>query len=283
MIENNSFLENLSKDLKPESFNQEVFVPVNGNKKNLKLLITVAVVIVIITLGYLFYQSAQNVKVIGVTGMKISDASLWAQKNDITLVSKNVYSNDVDEGVIVDQENPADSTVKKGDMISIGLSLGPDPEEKISFPNVMSMETAELDTWIKENKLSGISMISENSNIVPKDSVISYSFTDGGEDNFLRKNRVSIVLSDGPVKESGTVVVADFSAMNAGKVLQWGAANNISITLQEEYDKYYAKGAVILQSVKSGTEILKTDSITVTISKGGVSRRQFSFFTYFQL
>jgi beta-lactam-binding protein with PASTA domain len=75
-------------------------------------------------------------------------------------------------------------------------------------------------------------------------------------------------VSRGAAAVSETVTVEDFTSYKAAAVLQWGRDNGVAITLTEAFDPYITAGNVISQSVKKGTEIKRTDSITVVISKG---------------
>lgn len=268
MAENKSFLDSIAEIKKPESFDQETFVAVNNTQK-IKGIVTVFIVLVISVIAiYLFYTQSQKVQVIALVGENITDASLWAQSNDVNIAAKNIYDFNNEEGIVLEQSLPEGETIKKNDTLTLQVSAGPDPQEAFVFPDIMSMNADEIDVWIAQNKLTGVKISTKSSNIVAEDQVVEYSFTDGDEENFQRKNRVAIVLSSGPAAEGETVVVVDFSGMNAGKILQWGLENNITINLEEANNKYFPEGEVISQSIKSGDEILKSESITVLLSLG---------------
>lgn len=267
MSENKSFLESVVDHKKPESFEQETFVQVNNNK-TVKLLMVALILIVLIIVGFNLFSISQKVEMKDFVGYDIADASVWAQKNGMILVAKSVYNFDHAEGIVLEQDVPAGQTLKKNETFTLQVSAGADPEDLIPFPDIMRMNADEIDAWIDSNKLTGIQFNTRSSSLVGVDQVIEYSFTDGKEDNFQRKNRVVITLSSGPTKETDTVVVTDFTTMNQGKVLRWGIENDIPITIEEVYSKYFAAGEIISQSIQSGEEILKNDSITVVVSLG---------------
>lgn len=160
------------------------------------------------------------------------------------------------------------SLSEKNTTVTIEVSLGADPEEVIAFPDIAKMTSSEITAWISDNKLTGARIATAYSDVVKVNQVISYTFTDGSEDNFKRKNRVTITVSLGSETLSSTVVITDFSAMKAGAVLQWGADNGITITIEQAFDNYISSGNVISQSVKANTEVLRASSVTVVISKG---------------
>lgn len=267
MSENKSFLESISENRRPESFEKETFVPVRNNKI-MGILATVLSVGVVVIVSFLFYAHSQKVEMKDLVGSNITDTSLWAQKNGLIIVVKSVYSFDKDEGIILEQDVAPGETIKKKDSFTLQVSAGADPEEAIAFPDIKSMNADDVDAWVDQNKLTGIQINTASSTIVAQDQVIEYSFTDGDEESFQRKSRVAITLSSGPADEGDTVIVADFSTMNEGKVLQWGAENDVPIVIEEDFNKYFKEGEIISQSVKSGEEILKNEPITVSVSLG---------------
>ena len=268
MPERRSFLDTMSETNKPESFKQEKFVPVKDNKKKVKIIIAAVAAVVFIIVGYLAYTAVDSVKIPTLVGMTLTDATDWASKNKITLSVQNSYDFNTDEGTILTQEIASGATVRKNSTITIGVSEGADPTEAIAFPDISSMTSSEIETWISDNKLTGVKIATAYSDVVAVDKVISYTMTDDTEANFKRKSRVTVNVSLGPETATTTVVMEDFSSKKAGEVLQWGSDNGITITLTEAYDNYIESGYVISQSVAADTEILKTDPVTVVISIG---------------
>jgi len=267
MSENKSFLETLSESSKPESFAEEKFEKV-GNPKKKRLIGGIIAAAVVLAGIFTIYYFTSRVSMPNLVGKTLVEATDWATKNSMTLYAKNIYSLDVAANTVKSQETAAGQSVKKNTTVTIEVSQGADPEEVITFPDVSSMTQSEVETWISDNQLTGIKVATAYSDIVAEDKVISYSFTDGSEDNFKRKNRVTITVSLGSETLSSTVTVTDFSAMKAGAVLQWGADNGVTITLKEAYDDYVTAGGVVSQSVKANAEMLRTAGITVVISLG---------------
>lgn len=268
MKEKKSFLETLGDSQKPESFSEEKFEKVK-NKSGLRKIIAVAVVVIIVAFAaYAINNLTGTVKVPDFIGKTLEDATVWAQNNGITLYAKDVYSFKDAENTILSQEVKPGEKVKKKSTIPIEVSIGADPEEVISFPDLESMTAEEIEKWISDNKLTGAKIATVYSDVVDVDHVIDYTFTDGSEDSFKRKNRVTINISLGPETISETVTVTDFSSMKAAAVLQWGTTNKVAITLAEDFDNYTASGSVISQSIAANTEIKRTQGITVVISKG---------------
>lgn len=263
-----SFLDTLADGDKPESFAEEKFESIKNKGGQKKIIAGILALIIVLAGAFVIYNIAGTVKVPDLTGKSLDEATVWAQNNGVILYAKDIYSFEDAENTILTQEIKAGTSVKKNTAIPIKVSLGPDPEELITFPDIKSMTTAEIEKWISDNKLSGTKIVTAYSDVVETNHVISYTFTDGSEDSFKRKNRLTINVSIGSESLSETVVVEDFSSLKPAGVLQWGSNNGVIITLKEEFDEYVASGNVISQSVTKGTEIKRTDGITVVISKG---------------
>jgi len=258
----------VAEDGKPESFRQENYVSAPKGRRGMKAILIGAGSLVLIAAVIGIYFWLNTVTVPNMVGMTLDEATAWATKNKITLSAKSIYNFDTDSGIVLTQEVAAGKSVSKNSAMSIEVSLGADPDEKIEWPDIETMMTSEIEAWISQYKLTGINIVTANSDIVAADEVISYSLTDGTEENFQRKSRATITVSIGPASESDTVVVTDFSSMNAGDILLWGSANGVTIQLSEAFDDYISSGSVVSQSVKADTEIEKTVPISVVISKG---------------
>ena len=268
MSEDKSYLDSFTEKEKPGGFEQETFVAVKSKGKKMKIMAAAVAVVVLITGIFVVYNKMNKVQVPKLAGMTLEEANVWATQNKIVLASKSSYNFDIDSGTVISQETKEGAVIKKNSTLTIEISKGADPSEKITWPDIESMTKSEIETWISDNKLTGVSIETANSDVVAADQVISYSLTDDTEANFTRKSRATINISLGSASESETVVVEDFSTMTAGEALQWGTDNGVKVNISEAFDDYVSAGNVVSQSVKADTEIKKTVPVTVVISKG---------------
>ncbi len=268
MSEDKSYLDSFTKSGKPEGFEAETFVAVKNKSRNIKIIAAIITVVVLLVGSFVVFNKMNHVEVPALVGMTLDEASVWATQNKIILASKSSYNFDIDADTVISQATQAGESIKKQSSLTIEVSLGADPSEKITWPDIKTMTKSEIETWISDNKLTGINIATANSDVVEADKVISYTLTDNTEENFTRKSRATVNISLGAADASETVVVEDFSSMKAGEVLQWGADNDVAIVISEAFDDYVSAGNVISQSIKATTEINKTEPITVVVSKG---------------
>ncbi len=267
MSERKSFLDSLSES-KPESFQQETFVPVSGNKKMYFILGTVAVLAIALLAGFKVYENTQKVIVEALVGQPLSEAAVWARRNDIVLVTRGGYSTEFQESIILSQDTPYGDVVMKKDSITIEVSMGPDPDELIEVPDLKSMSIEEIQEWADQQQLAGLRFTTAHSETVPADQVIGYTFLDGGEATFRRKNRVSIEISLGPEDVSDLVTVPNFFTMRISEILEWSRAHGVPLEIVNVFDEYVSAGSVVSQSTKPQTEMEPSQGIAVGISMG---------------
>ena len=77
------------------------------------------------------------------------------------------------------------------------LSLGPDPDEAIAFPDIKNMTQSEITDWINENKLLKTKVTTQYSTTVESGAVISYDLKNADESSFTRGTTLNIICSKG--------------------------------------------------------------------------------------
>ncbi len=259
-----SFLDEFSEK-KPESFGEEVFV---ANKKEYKSLI-IGISIGLSLLFLLLYVFVfRGVEIPDMSEWNVGQVGTWAEKNKITLIARKEYDIEVKSDYVLEQSVQAGKRLRRGKELEVVFSNGPDPEEKINVIDFSVATYEEIQRWIEENQLTGVTVKREFSNTVEVDMVIEYKFVDGSEEVFLRKNRLRIVMSKGPEEVSETIKVKDFYRLTQNEVNKWAQENSILVSFNEEESEYIEPGLVIRQSVKGGESMPRKDTLEVFISLG---------------
>ncbi|MFO7611400.1 MAG: PASTA domain-containing protein [Clostridia bacterium] len=134
------------------------------------------------------------------------------------------------------------------------------------------MDLTEINQWIEDNKLTGVTVRKENSSVVEEDLVINYEVVDGSEDDFLRKNRIRIYVSLGPSVLDETIIVPDFFGSEKSQILRWMSDYGITVEFIEEFSEFVENGRVSYQSIQSYTKMNRTDKLVITMSLGKAIR-----------
>ncbi len=273
-MSNKDFLNQFSnEDKKPDSFKEEERVKVVKERKpiNVKLLIIILASALLIVGAVLFIIFRPTIVVNNFVGQKTSEVKSWIKQNEIEtqgVVFKEEYNFDYDEGVIVSQSIAEGKKVRKKVKIDFVVSLGADPDEKISVPNIGSMTKEEIQKWINDNKLSKTKITTSYSDTVPSGSVVKYEFAkNSSADDFTRSSTLNITISKGP-QPAGTVVVPDFVEKHYSEVESWAKTNKIELNKTTSYSDKVEKDLVISQSVNPKKEIKEGEKFTVVVSLG---------------
>ncbi len=267
------FLSQFSSDgKKPDSFKEEERIKVDKPKKqvNPKALIIVGVSVVVLGVLSYFLFFAPKIEMPNFVGQTKSDVASWVKQQGITtsgIVFKEEYNFDNAEDVILTQSIDAGKKVKSDVKITFTISLGADPDEKISVPDIKTMSKSEIESWISANKLTKTKITTTYNESVEKDAVINYEIKGVDEADFTRSSTMNITISKGP-QPAGTVTVSDFKGKTYSEVESWAKTNKVTLEKIEAYSETVESGNVISQSVSANSTMNTTDTLTITVSKG---------------
>ncbi len=191
-------------------------------------------------------KGTEQVVVPDLTGMSsdearkaLTDLGLNAQEGD------SVYSDDVEEGKVAEQDTEADSKVNKGDTVVYHLSKGAD---LVKVPDVVGQSEANAKNMLEDYGFS-VKRTYEHSDTVTAGDVISQSETG----KIRSGSSVTIVVSNGPE----SVTVPDVVG-KAGDV----ATDTIS-NAGLRYDVQGNGSVVTRQSPAAGTKVKGGDTVTL--------------------
>ena len=270
---NKDFLSQFSGgNNKPASFLEEERVKVTKEKKpvNVKLIVIIAVAVLLIGGLVAFLLLRPTIEVKDFVGLNQSEAKAWIKQNEIQtqgIIFKEEYNFEYDEGYIVSQSVDAGKKIRKDAKMDFVVSIGADPDELISVPDIGSMYKDEIQEWIKSNKLQKTKITSSFSDEKEIGEVISYEFKNSDADTFTRSSTLNIVVSKGP-QPAGVVAVGDFKGELFSIVEAWGKTNKINIEKVTAYSDKVSLDCVISQSVEAKKEMKEGETLTVVVSLG---------------
>ncbi|MBR3343602.1 MAG: PASTA domain-containing protein, partial [Solobacterium sp.] len=203
-------------------------------------------------------------------GKKLSEVSSWARQNKIentSIATVEEYSLEYADDVVISQTVNAGKKIKPDTPITFTVSKGPDPDEKISFPDIRNMTLAELQDWKEENQLLKTKITTQYSTTVPDGGVISFDLKNVSESDFTRGSTLNIVCSKGEAPAS-QVTVEDFRNKTAAEAEQWASNKKVTILKQEQFSDKVPQGSIISQTPSSGSSMKQGDTFTIVVSKG---------------
>ncbi len=257
---------------RPASFTQETFHRIEKPRRTLSRTGIILLVLLAAAAAGLIYWFgfAPKITMPEFAGKNISEVSSWARQNKIantSIATVEEYSLEYADDVVISQTIAAGKKIKADTPITLTVSKGPDPDEKVDFPDIRSMTMPELQEWKDENQLLKTKITTQYSSIVENGGVISYDLKNVSESDFTRGTTLSIVCSKGEAPV-GQVTVEDFRNKTLAEAEQWAANKKVSIQKQEQFSDAVQPGYIISQTPSSGTAMKQGDTMTVVVSKG---------------
>lgn len=262
MVEKKSFFEELVDD-KPESFEEEVFVKTKSKKP-----IYIGLTLVVLVLIFVGFRLLNQVEVPDMSTWQAKDVNVWTRKNNVNLIVSQAYHDMIDMDGVISQDIKAGQKINKKSSIQVVFSKGSDPNVAIAFPDLKKMKVEDIQAWIKENKLAGINIKYENSNSIEKGTVISLEFVDGDASSFVRKNRVKVLVSKGPLEYSEALTMPDLYGKTRKEAVKWAVDNKVNLKIEEDYSDYIEFNNVVSQSIPKSTKFNRTEEVVLKISLG---------------
>jgi len=264
MSKNKSYLDDLSEG-KIESFQEEVFVktPINYSQ-----FIMVGIILAIV-IGAIFAISWMNkVTVPEMSEWTMKETNQWIKKNKLSPIIKGVFSLDKKVNEIISIDVASGERISKSHEFNIVYSKGPDPEEQIKLIEFKGKTVGEVEAFIEENKMTGITIKKEINESFEKDQVINYVIKDGTKDRFYRKSRMTVYVSKGSIELDDTLVMPDFLGKSKTDVLTWMRKEKVTVEFEESFNESVAYGLISNQSVLENSKLTRGDKIVIGVSRG---------------
>lgn len=264
MSHENSFLDAIGAQ-KPESFEEEHFIPVKNVR--IKKSLPVIIFLLFISLVVWLYINKKT-ELPDMTNWTEEQIHTWVDKYHENTQIEKTFNLDVPLGRYVSQSIKKGEKIPKETPLTIYVSSGPDPNESITFPDIRTLSLTQLKEWIEMNKLMNTTIKYETHSSLPKDQIIDYEFVDGSAQAFLRKNRLNIYVSNGQKDLQTVITLPDFKGKSVSEVQSWAEKNQVTVRINSVFDATATRNTVISQSIAKETKMNISDELVIDISRG---------------
>lgn len=207
----------------------------------------------------------QPIRIIDLSTLDQAEVLAWAQENDLVIETIEAYDENSSVGTILSQDIGVGERLFAGSTITLTLSKGPDPDVLVEIGDFSGKDIGEVQSFIDLSKLLNAKIEFSKSEDVDTSFLISQSLKNT---SIKRSDAITFLISTGDKDSLTTVLVPDFSTYTKQQISSWGASNNITINLVEEFNSSIAQGTVISQSLTANQEIYDGSSLTIKLSKG---------------
>ena len=196
-----------------------------------------------------------EITIIDFTGKTKLFATSWLEKYDFKVEIKEDYSDEINEGLVIEQSAKNEIKNPEEDVITLTISKG----KKLLAPDISSMSSDEINKWAIENNVK-ISYKEEYSDDIKLGDVIYSSINKG---NLVDKDKaIEISISKGKLEMIKLTTLSEFT--------NWAENNNVNYDINYENSETVKKDDIIKCSHKTGEQIKKDDTVVVTVSRGKV-------------
>lgn len=229
-------------------------------KRRRLMFILLPLLLLILIAGTLVYANGRNVDLPDLRNMTVNEAKMALQQAGLTMGDvEEVYSEDVDEGLIIDTNPAPESKVRKEAEIDVEVSKGPEPFELADYTDKKFTDIE------KELKEAGFTVEKETTydNDIKAGNIISQDI-EAGESVIPGDTTITFTVSEGVQQYE----MPDLSGMNRAGIEQWASGAGVSVTFSEEKHNSIPAGTLISQSIAAGEYYVVGDSLHVVLSTG---------------
>lgn len=237
--------------------------PAQKKKRNIIIGAAAAVLLLVIGLGLVASGAFSSTKQVpDLSDLTVSEAKKLAEKEGFKLKEgAEVYSADIAEGRICQQDPKGGTEAKKGSTITVNVSKG---SKEGMVPNVIGKDIDDLEKFLKEYGYS-VGTVKEITDTAPYGVILEQTPSAGS--SLDKDSKIDVVISDGKGKEKGVVPsITGLTLSEAKKAIR--AAGFTIGGIKYEESNAYGKGYVMWQQYAANTQLDKGTSIDIEVSKG---------------
>ena len=242
----------------------------HGKRKMVRFLVTAFIILAIAGAGFFAYWMNSRVEVPDFVGSTIAEQRNWELTNRVTLEVTEEFSLEFDKDVIMAQDKPPGSHVRRGDVLRLTVSQGADPNERIVLPDFEQMTIIEVREWIEEYRLNNVNVNEEYNDVVPEGRFIRMEFPQTGvtAENYTRGDGLLLFMSRGIEVLPENIPVPNFVGRTKADVETWAREHDITVHVVEATSATVAVDSIISQNIEPRTMVARESDITITVSLG---------------
>lgn len=253
-------------------FVEESFIDPNFKKQQrnkwILLIISGLLVFSLVVFGFIWMN---RVKVLDFTNKPVVELQTWAARNSITVSIDEVFSLDIDAGNIIEMVPVAGSVISKGDIVSVTVSAGADPDEVLIVPDFKDLTFMDVQNWLDQVQANNMRISYEYSDTIAADQFIRIKYNDETttNENYQRKDYAIVYISRGPEVFNKDIEVPNWVGDKTliSTAQAWADSKSVKLNISYVYSAS-SVDSIVYQSVPYQSMVAKNDTITLSVSKG---------------
>jgi len=211
-------------------------------------------------------RAVEGVEVPDVIGLSLDDATATLEDAGLTVRSEEVFSDDVETGLVTAQSPQPGTRVESGAEVALSVSKGPEPAANVTVPDLSGMTRADAEAALDAAGL-GVRVVQMNSDTAPEGSVVTQAPASGA--SVAPGTVIAVVVSLGP-PPMGTeyIDVPDVTGMERAMAERTLKDAGFDVEDLETANAAVAEGTVFGQIPLGGQQAPEGGLILIIISSG---------------
>ena len=211
-------------------------------------------------------SAVEGVEVPDVVGLSLDDATATLEDAGLTVRSEEVFSDDVEIGLVTAQSPRPGTRIESGAEVALSVSKGPEPAANVTVPDISGMTRADAEAALEGAGLSA-RFYQAYSESVPSGSVVTQAPTSGS--SVAPGTAVAVVLSLGAAPQGTTYVdVPDVTGMARNMAETTLETAGFDVEDLEVTDAAVPKDTVLSQLPLGGQQAPEGSVVVIIISSG---------------
>jgi serine/threonine protein kinase len=261
--------KNKDEDILDDDEGRKKKKPLTAKQKRRRRNIIIGILIAIaaaLGVAYALGYIGGKAEVPDLTDMTASEARTTAEDAGFKIkVGKDVYSSDVEENRVAEQNPDAGKEVRKGTTITINLSKG---TKQGTVPNIVGQNYEDVDQQLEDAGDYSIGVVKQVTSTKAAGTILTQDPAAGTQAD--KGTKINVTVSDGQGEEKGTVPSLTGKTLAAAKKAITSAGFKVG-TITYDESNVYGKGYVMWQQYGANTELEKGTTIDIEVSKGAPS------------
>ncbi|MFS0751895.1 Stk1 family PASTA domain-containing Ser/Thr kinase [Oceanobacillus sp. 1P07AA] len=239
-----------SKNKKPKSKKKKVFW----------IVFSILLLALLITGITVFATQPKDIPMPDVIEMDSADAKQTLEENNLEVEEEEVFSDEIENGLVVRTDPNAGRTVKEGSTVTIFVSQG---QERVEFEDYEGQDFEQVKELLEEEGFTDITSYEKTSD-EPVGEIISQIQPEAGSEVVPGETKVIFEISSGPE----LISLNNLTGMTKEEVQDYIDRNELTMNSHEEYSGNVEEGRAIRQEPPSGTDLEKGSTVDVYFSMG---------------
>ncbi len=210
---------------------------------------------------------SREISIPDMNGMKFDEVIDFIEENELTNVEIEYEDSDDEEDQLINQSKVGN--IRRNEEIKFTFSRGNINTEEVTLKDLTNISKLRATSYLKKYKID-YELKDDFSDTVKLDYVISQSIKKGTKIK-TSDEKIKLTISKGK-----KIKVPNLNKMSLEEIIKWANDNKIKLEIIKKYDDTIKKDKIISSNYKEGDSVKENDKLILTISKGGITMKEFS-------